>query len=73
MHNTRVKVFTDIPDDATLKALIDDYKDSGASRVGWKRQDDGRFRVEIMFDEESPLPSRGTISSPVSGESLHLA
>lgn len=73
MISTRVKVFTDIPDEATLKALIADYKDSGASRVGWKRQADGRFRVEVMFDEESPLPSRGTISSPVSGESLHLA
>jgi hypothetical protein len=67
---TRVKVFTDIPDEGTLKAMMEDYKDSGAE-VGWARQSDGRFRLEVVFKEQSPLPTLGSFPSFVTGNALN--
>jgi hypothetical protein len=72
MITTRVKIFKDIPDEATLKAMMEDYKDSGAAKVGWSRQNDGRYRLEVFIDDKPSLPAESTFSSPASGEAMYL-
>ena len=67
---TRVKIFTDIPDEATLKAMMEDYKDSGA-QVGWTRQSDGRYRLEVAFQQESSLPENVKFPSLVTGQAIN--
>jgi hypothetical protein len=63
----RVKIIEDIPKE-DLEAMITVHKNDGA-QVGYKEQPNGKFRLEAVFGDSTPVQP-DTVRSLVSGDAL---